>query len=157
MEPTQPFQSQPGDDFRAQPGVPLVDPNVSAADRSYAMWIHLGTLIASVAGMASVGGGFFLPLAVALILWLIRKNESPFIDDHGREAVNFQLSWMLLLIIFLVLTVVVGILTCGIGFFILPLVTIGMLALNIVGLVLAAMAAYRGEYFRYPACIRFIS
>ena len=98
-------------------------------DRTMGMFCHLGGII----------GGFILPL----VIWLVKKEESEFIDDQGKEALNFNIT---LLIIHLGL----GLITCGLAIFITA-------PLGIVFSVLGAMAANRGEYYRYPMCIRFIT
>jgi uncharacterized Tic20 family protein len=123
---------------------------VSANDKAYAMWIHLGALLASFTGTG------ILPLVVALVMWLVKKQDSAFIDDHGREAVNFQISLFLLLVIGLVVIGILGFVTCGIGWALLAVWGLAIVGLGIVGTILAAMAANRGEYFRYPACIRLV-
>ncbi len=51
---------------------------VTENDRMLAMLLHLSSLVV----------GFFGPL----IIWLVKKEESPFIDHHGKSALNFQLS-----------------------------------------------------------------
>lgn len=75
-----------------------------------------------------------------IIMWNIKKDESPFLDDHGREAINFQIS----LIIYSILIIPAGILTCGIGFIFFPVP-------------IYAIAANRGEFYRYPMTMRFLS
>ena len=129
---------------------PVYDDYAEDWERTWAMWCHLGPLIAGIGVLVSSGIAFFVPALVALVLWLLRKDESPFIDDHGREAVNFQIS---LAVLFLVM-VVVGILTCGLGWIVaFPL----WLALAIVGMIRGVLAARDGRYFRYPACIRLLA
>ncbi len=129
---------------------PVYDDYADDWERAWAMWCHLGPLIAGVGVLASSGIAFFVPALVALVLWLLKKDESPFVDDHGREAVNFQIS---LAILFLV-AVVVGILTCGLGWVVaFPL----WLALAIIGMIRGVLAAKDGRYFRYPACIRVLA
>jgi uncharacterized Tic20 family protein len=76
-----------------------------------------------------------------LILWLTQKDKSSFIDEHGKEALNFGITMMI--------GHFLGIFTCGI------LNTI-LLPLSIVFGVMAGLAANRGEDYRYPICIRFI-
>lgn len=117
-------------------GNPIADPNVREGERTYAMFMHL-TLILYAA---------FFPIVVPLIMWQIKRMESTFIDDHGREAVNFQISLVIYMVIALVLsTICIGI----------PLV-FATYALGLVGMILGSIRAYRGCYFRYPMCIRFI-
>jgi uncharacterized Tic20 family protein len=104
-------------------------------ERTYATFQHLTLLTAGV-----------FPLLAAIIMWRIRARESPFLDDHGRESVNFQIS---LLIYFVAGTILIPLIV-GI-----PII-IGTIALGIVGMILGAMAGGRGEYFRYPATIRLL-
>jgi len=94
--------------------------------------------------------GFLGPL----ILWLVKRDQSPFVDHHGREALNFQLT-------VLVASVCLGAMTFVlmfaflIGLLLVPVLmaaSIGALVLEI----LATLAAQRGEWYRYPCCIRFI-
>ena len=117
------------------------DPNVDDKTCSYALWIHVAALIAQIATVSSGGIAFFIPCLVAALMWQIRKDD-PYIDDHGREAVNFQLSLIFLGLILIPISIV----TCGVG----AVLYVGLPILTIIGGVMAAMAAYRGEYFRYP-------
>jgi len=118
----------------------VVDSQAAEWERTYSMFTHL-TLLAV----------HFLPFPVIapLVMWLIKRDQSPFVDDHGREAINFQIS---LLIYALVVVPVAAVLTCGIG----AILWLGVWALGIVGMILAAVAAHRGQYYRYPATIRFL-
>jgi len=96
-------------------------------DKQMAMFCHLGNLL----------GMIVLPL----ILWLTQKDKSSFIDEHGKEALNFGITMMI--------GHFLGIFTCGI------LNTI-LLPLAIVFGVMGGLAANRGEDYQYPICIRFI-
>ena len=117
----------------------VVDPQAQEWERLYATFLHLSTLTFH----------FGIPVIPGLIMWLIKRDRSPFVDDHGREAVNFQIS---LLLYALIIIPVVGIITCTLGF----ILYIPLYALGIVGMIMAAIAANRGEYYRYPATIRFL-
>ena len=115
----------------------LVDPTVSQSDRTYALFLHLTYFAWHI----------FIPLVPAIIMWQIKKKDSAFLDDHGREAVNFQLS--------LLAYGVLGLVTlplCGLG----GLVWAAAWVLGIVGSIMGAIAANRGEFYRYPACLRFL-
>lgn len=122
----------------ANPGVdPMVDPHAQEWERNYAMGMHLSLLACHM----------LLPLVPAVVMYLIKKDESPFVKDHGREAINFQIS--------ILLYVGLGLLTfwmCGLGI----VVWTAAYALAIVGMILAAVAAHSGKYYRYPACMRFL-
>lgn len=116
----------------------LHDPTATQGDRTFAMFEHLSFFL----WFASV------PVVVTLILWLVKKNESPFIDDHGRESLNMQIS----LVIYSIASVFLGFLTCGIAWALSGVILIGAIVFAILG----ATAANRGEYYRYPAVIRFL-
>lgn len=115
-----------------------IDPTATADQRTYALFTHLSLILAHM-------GIMVIP---PLILWLVKRKESHFIDDHGKEAVNFQIS---LLIYALISAILIP--ACGIG----VVGFIAVYALGIVGMIMASVAANRGEFFRYPATIRFIS
>lgn len=116
-----------------------VDADASESERIYALFTHLTSVVALFAG---------LPVVAALIMWAIKRKDSPFLDDHGKEAIRFQLS----LFLYGLMLVPFGFLTLGVGF---VLGALAILALGVVGTVLAAQAAHRGEYFRYPMTMRF--
>ncbi|HED54597.1 MAG TPA: DUF4870 domain-containing protein [Phycisphaerales bacterium] len=121
---------------------------LSDAHRVYAGWCHWGPLIAWISVAASSGIAFIVPPLVALTLWQIKKAESPFIDDQGREALNFQISLILLGLILIPVTL----LTCGIG----AILYIGIPILAIVGGIIGGVRASKGIYFRYPMCFRLV-
>ena len=101
------------------------------------------SMLTHVAGLA-----IFLPLGHILgplIIWLIKKDEHPSVDAHGREALNFQVSWTIWgFIAFLTVFVLIG-------FVLMPLVGIAWLVLVII----ATVKANNGEFYKYPLTIRF--
>lgn len=96
-------------------------------DKQMAMFCHIGGLI------------FFL---LPLILWMTQKEKSSFVDEHGKEAVNFQLT--------ILIGHFLGIFTCGI-------LNLIMIPFVIIYSIMAGMAASKGEDYQYPICIRFIN
>ncbi len=118
--------------MRYEPGI-AIDDQTTSGERAYATCIHLVVL----AG---------IPILPQLIMWLIKRDESPFLDDHGKEALNFQISAILLTMIAVVLVVV------GVG--ILMLLAIGPFVL--ISSIVAAVRASQGRYFRYPMTFRLI-
>ena len=125
----------------SNPKMRLRDEGLTAIDRNYAVGMHLLSLISA---LLSVG---LLTVLGPLVLWLIRKDRSPFDDDHGREVINFGISFMLW-------GLLAGIsILVGIGIILLPILWIVVIVNNIRG----AIAASSGEYFRYPMTIRFLS
>lgn len=113
----------------------LPDPSI----RNMAMAVHLTALIAWV----GVPLGHIIG---PLVIWLTQKDKSEFIDKHGRESLNFQLSITLYSLIAFVLSIVF------IGFLLLIAIFVMHLTMSII----AAMRANEGEYYRYPMTIRFI-
>ncbi|MFI4894661.1 MAG: DUF4870 domain-containing protein [Phycisphaerales bacterium JB058] len=116
--------------------------------RVYASWCHFGPTIAATTAIFTSGVTFIVPPLVALALWQIKNSDSQFIDDHGKEALNFQISLILLALICIPL-----IFACGIG---IPLLVVGIPALAIIGGIMGGIRASKGEFFRYPMCIRVI-
>ena len=94
----------------------------------------------------------FAAVIGTLIMWRVKKDNSVFLDDHGREATNFQLS----LILYVMIGVAFGFVTLGVGFILSGPALLALIVLKLVGSIRGAMAANRGEYYRYPMCIRFI-
>ncbi len=115
----------------------LQDQRLASTDRNFAMWMHVSVLLAFFIVWMFAG-------VVPLILWLISRDRSPFIDDHGREVVNMSITGVILLLI--------GMVT-GIGMLVLPVWMVVML----IGIIRGAVAASNGEYFRYPMTIRLLS
>lgn len=119
----------------------IVDPSATQDQRTYSLLMHL-----SVLGLSMIGP---FAILIPIIMWQVKKDESPFIDDHGREAVNFQISLMIYSVVLLLLLIpTLGI--AFIGFWALPV-------LGLVGMIMAMIATNRGEYFRYPMTLRFLS
>jgi len=95
-------------------------------------------------------GGFIIPLGNIigpLVAWLIKKDEYPFVDDQGKESLNFQISILLYLIISGILALI------AIGIFL--AVAVGIF--NLIMIIIASIKANDGEAFRYPLSIKFIS
>ncbi|HSP44665.1 MAG TPA: DUF4870 domain-containing protein [Chthoniobacterales bacterium] len=81
-----------------------------------------------------------------LILWLIKRGDSPEIDAHGKEAVNFQISMLIYNAVAAVFCLVL------VGFVFLAILWV----LNAVFVIIAAIQASDGKFYRYPMTIRFI-
>jgi len=87
--------------------------------------------------------GHFIP---PLIIWLLKRHESPEIDAHGKEAVNFQISMLIYNAVAAVFCLIL------IGFVALAVLWF----LNAVFVIIAAIQASDGKFYRYPMTIRFI-
>ena len=100
--------------------------------------------------LAHILGAFFCFVG-PLIIWLIKKDESPFVDDQGKEALNFQIT---MAIAFVVVGVVANIPVIGfVACIAWPAVGIADLVLSIMG----GLAANKGIAHRYPFALRLIS
>ena len=100
------------------------------------------TNMAMLCHILAIFTGFLGPL----IIWLIKKDDMPFVDRHGKEALNFQLT-------VLIAWVASGLsMFVCVGFVLMPVVGIADLVLCII----AAVKTSRGEEYRYPVNIRFI-
>jgi uncharacterized Tic20 family protein len=82
-----------------------------------------------------------------LIVWLIKRDEDPFVEEHAREALNFQISVLIYAIISGFLVIIV------IGIFLLIALAIFAFVVSII----AAIKAANGELYRYPLTIRLIN
>jgi len=110
------------------------------------MLCHLSAL----AGLVGIPFGNILG---PLIIWLIKKNEYPSVDIHGKAALNFQI------------TVTLALLACGlvawialffcIGWLLIPLVALVALA-GLVFAIIAAIKANNGEDYKYPFSLEFV-
>jgi uncharacterized Tic20 family protein len=83
-----------------------------------------------------------------LIIWLIKKDRSPFVDDQGKEALNFQIT----IGIAYVAMVVLACITLGIGAILSPVIYV----VNIVLCIMACIEANKGNRYRYPVNLRLI-
>lgn len=108
--------------------------DASVDDRNLALLMHLLALFT----------GFVGPL----VIWLVKKDDSAYLDQHGKEALNFQIS----LLIYSFSIGVIGAITCGWGL-ILFLPFIGLI---LVGCIMAAMQGHRGDPCNYPLTIRLL-
>ena len=92
-------------------------------------------------------GGLFFGFLAPLIGYLVLKDRGPFVRAHAATALNFQLTLLIAYVVGTVLTFVL------IGIFIL----LAAYVLNIVFCIVAAVKANRGEWYKYPMSIGFVS
>lgn len=117
----------------AYSATPPPQPMSPADEKLWATLVHLG--------------GLFFGFLAPLIGFLVLKDRGPFIRAHTATALNFQLTLLIAYIVGAVLSVVI------IGIFIL----IAAYVLNIVLCIVAAVKANRGDWYKYPVTISFIS
>ncbi|HEY5613467.1 MAG TPA: DUF4870 domain-containing protein [Lysobacter sp.] len=123
---------------------------LSSEERQWAMFAHLSALVGGIltSGWAGSLGCFIGPL----IIWMVKKDSMPFVDDQGKEALNFNIT---VGIVFLAL-LLLSIMTLGIGLIIaIP----GWIIVGIAWLVftiIAGIKANEGVAYRYPLTLRLI-
>ncbi len=108
-------------------------------ENKWAMWAHISTFSNALVPL----GNFIGPI----VIWQLKKNESEFVADQAKEALNFQISLMIYaLISFLLIFIFIGV-----------FMIIGLVLFSLIIVIVAGVKANNGEYFRYPMCIRLIS
>lgn len=129
--------SVPPNEVNAAPTAPPAG-SPSAEEKQWAMFAHLSALVGYVIPFGSIIG--------PLLIWQIKKNEMPFVDDQGKEALNFQITIAIVAIVCIILIVVL------IGILLLPIVAL----VDLIFIVVASIAANNGQAYRYPFSIRLI-
>ena len=89
---------------------------------------------------------FFTAFIGPIIIWLLKKDSSEFVDYHGRQYLNFLISYTIYGIIAGIAVVIF------IGFVLLPIVGIAAFVFTIIG----AVKAYESEYYRMPFIFRIL-
>jgi hypothetical protein len=107
-------------------------------ERTWGMFCHLVVLTGFIIPFASIIG--------PLVIWMIKRDEMPFVDDQGKESLNFQITMMLAMIASGLLMFVL------IGFVLIFVVVI----FQFIMIIIASIKANEGVYYRYPLCIRLI-
>ncbi len=134
-QPTPSLQSPP-----ATPATPAPTPpgTMSKDEQTMGMLCHL-------TGLA----GFLIPfghLVGPLVIWMLKRQEMPFVESEGKESLNFQITMTICGIVAAISLILI------IGFILLPAVLI----FNLVFVIIATMESANGKPYRYPFCIRFI-
>jgi uncharacterized Tic20 family protein len=124
---------------RETPPVPPTT-GLTPEERQWGMFCHLSAILASALSGISVLG--------PLICWMVKKDTSKFVDRHGKEAVNFHLNMM----VWVLLSIPVAIVTCGIGAALTGAIYVYALVFSII----AGLKANNGEEYKYPAIIRVV-
>jgi uncharacterized Tic20 family protein len=108
-------------------------------EKNWAALIHL----AAFTGLVIPFGNIFGPM----LIWMLKKDSSEFINYHGKEAVNFQLT----LTIYFVIAIVLVIILIGI-----PILLLVFL-FSFIFPIIAAIKAAEGEYYLYPLSFNIIN
>jgi uncharacterized Tic20 family protein len=124
----------------SQPTIEMVPASSSESAHSWCIGLHLSGLSGLILSFA------LAHIVVPLVIWLVKRADSPEIDSTGKEVLNFQITYTIYSLIAGALCFVL------IGFLILPIVLIVWL----VCIIIAAVKTSNGETYRYPATIRFL-
>ena len=107
-------------------------------ERTWGMCCHLVFFVGYIIPFASIIG--------PLVIWIMKRDEMPFVDDQGKESLNFQITMTLAIIASALLMFIL------IGFVLIFVVLI----FQLIVVIIASIKANEGVYYRYPLCFRFI-
>lgn len=107
--------------------------NVTKDEMTWAVLAHISGLIFSFLG--------------PLVIWLIKKDEQPFVNDQAKEALNFQITLLIGMMISVILSLIL------IGF----LIMFALMIFEVIVVIIAAVESSKGKAYRYPLNIRFIN
>lgn len=123
---------------------------IGAEERQWAMFAHLSALLG---GLLTTGWGASLGCVIGpLVIWLVKRDTMPFVDDQAKEALNFNITVAAIMLVLFLL----GVFTLGLGFLVaVPVMAVvGLAALVLV--VIAAIRSNDGIAYRYPFAIRLV-
>lgn len=131
------------EDVTAPPPPPSGEP--TAEEKTWGMLAHL----AALSGLFTGGVGCVIG---PLVVWLVKKDSMPFVDDQGKEALNFNITLFIAYVVLMAMTFL--------SFFILsPLTILLGIVVGIAWLVLTIIAlvkANEGVAYRYPFTLRLV-
>lgn len=132
------------------PATDAMGSGISAEEKQWAMFAHLSALVGGIltSGWAGSIGCFIGPL----VIWMVKKDTMPFVDDQAKEALNFNISVALVFLALFLLSVM----TLGIGLIIAIPAWIIIGVAWLVFTIIAAIKAHEGVAYRYPLTLRLI-
>ena len=140
-------ETPPVQEVSAEPSQTVQDsPASKETNKDARMWGMICHLAALAGIVVPVIGSVIGPLVV----WQIKKDEFGFVDEQGKEAVNFQISILLYLLISAILWVPLSFVCIGV------VIPLAISIVDLIFLLIAAVKANDGEHYRYPLTIRFI-
>lgn len=122
----------------------------SAVDKEANKDARMWAMICHLAGLAGLPVPIVGNIVAPLVVWQIKKDDFPFVDEQGKEAVNFQISMSLYLLVSAILWLPLSFICIGM------LIPAAIAVVDLVFLLIAAVKANNGYHYRYPLTIRFI-
>jgi uncharacterized Tic20 family protein len=116
-----------------------VDPSLSADERQWAMIAHFAALAAFI--VPPIGG-----VLGPLVVWLVKREQSAFVAEAGKEAINFNIIVLLGAFVCAMLVIV----------FIGILLGVALFGFWLVMTVVAGIKASEGVHYRYPVSLRIL-
>ncbi|WP_163717308.1 DUF4870 domain-containing protein [Mangrovibacterium lignilyticum] len=107
-------------------------------ERTWGMLCHLSALAGAIIPFGNIIG--------PIIVYSVKRGEYDFVEDQGKESLNFQITMTLALIVSGILVILL------VGFLLLALVGLFALVFTLIG----AIKAGQGEFYRYPITYRFL-
>jgi len=109
-------------------------------------------IIAHASGIAGVFAGGLIGFVGPLVVYLMNKDRSPYVETQAKEALNFQIT----LLLFGAMLAASAIISCGLlMIFIWPLAMVPMICQVVFG-VLATLTVKDGKFYRYPLTVRLL-
>lgn len=145
--------SNPNSNLGAAPGANPDPYNPTDEEKNWALALQLAGLLIYV-----VGAGIGLNVIGPLIVWLIKKDQSAYIDFHGRQALNFQITMLIADIVVIAVALI-----CFFTIILIPvtflmvLVALALVVLHIVVTIVGAVKAREGQLYQMPFSIPFFS
>ncbi len=112
--------------------------NQSSDEKMWAMLCHLSALAGFIVPFGNIIG--------PLVIWSLKKDEFPLVNDQGKEALNFQIS----ILIYIFVSVILIFVAIGI------IALIAVACFSLIMTVIAAIKSNEGFKYRYPLTIRFL-
>jgi uncharacterized Tic20 family protein len=123
------------------------DAPVTAEVRGWGAAAHLSALVGAWVALAFVG---------PLVVYLVGRDRHPFVAHHAREALNFNLTFLLVIVVGAVVGLLGAVVTLGLGLVVIVPIAAAVALGWLILLVVATVKAWDGEGYRYPLTIRFV-
>ena len=140
-----PENPEPSPSSQPTPPTPPVQPASDNQARTWNMLCHLSALCGFVVPFGNILG--------PLLVWQIKKHEFPSVEVHGKAALNFQITVMIVMLVGIAAAFILSFFC--IGFLLFPVV----IAVGLCGIIFAVIAGLKandGKEYRYPCSLKLI-